>query len=70
MKWLRMTLLALTLLLLVSCGPLTPGRGVDSGRLPGPQNPGVMVDDDGRCRFTRSAMLDRPAATVWAVGCR
>ena len=70
MKWLRMTLLALTLLLLVACGPLTPGRGVDSGRLPGPQNPGVMVDDDGRCRFTRSAMLDRPAMTVWAVGCR
>lgn len=70
MGGLRMALLALTLLLLVSCGPLTPGRGVDSGRLPGPQNPGVMVDDDGRCRFTRSAMLDRPAMTVWATGCR
>ena len=54
---------ALFLLLLASCAPPQPVR-------PGPQNPGVMVDDDGRCRFTRSAMLDRPAMTVWAVGCR
>ena len=58
----RCIMLAL-LLLLASCAPPQPSR-------PGPQNPGVMVDDDGRCTVTRSAMLDRPAATVWATGCR
>ncbi len=59
----KITLLLLLLLLLASCAPPQPVR-------PGPQNPGVTVDDDGHCRFTRSAMMDRPAATVWATGCR
>ena len=58
----NLALLAL-LLTLASCAPPPPVR-------PGPQNPGVMVDDDGRCTVTRSAMLDRPATTVWATGCR
>ena len=58
----NLALLAL-LLLLASCAPPPPVR-------PGPQNPGVMVDGDGRCTVTRSAMLDRPAPTVWATGCR
>ena len=59
----KITLLLLLLLLLASCAPPQPSR-------PGPQNPGVMVDADGHCTVTRSAMMDRPAATVWATGCR
>jgi len=45
-------------------------NGVNSGKFPGPQNPGVMVDDDNHCTMTRSAMLDKPGQTVWSTGCK
>ena len=60
--------LAAALLALASCTPPPPAW--PGAQRPGPQNPGVLVDDDGHCRFTRSAMLDRPVVTVWAAGCR
>ena len=64
----RVFLAFLLCLLLASCTPPTPVW--PGAQRPGPQNPGVLVDDDGHCRFTRSAMLDRPVVTVWAAGCR
>lgn len=44
--------------------------GGNSGKLSGPQNPGVMVDDDNHCTITRSAMMDDPGQTIWSTGCR
>ena len=53
------------LVLLASCAP--PQHG---GELQGPQVPGVMVDDSGRCKSTRSVLFDRPAHDVWMAGCK
>lgn len=53
------------LALLAGCAPLRPGNGVQ-----GPQVPGVLVNDAGRCKATRSVLFDRPAGDVWSAGCR
>ena len=55
----------LLLILLAGCAPLRP-----CGGLQGPQVPGVLVDDAGRCKSTRSVLFDRPAHDVWMAGCR
>ena len=57
--------IVVALVLLASCAPLRPGNG-----LQGPQVPGVMVDDSGRCRPARSVLFDKPTGDVWSAGCR
>lgn len=66
--WRRLLIWLAVLALLAGCTPPPPAW--PGAQRPGPQNPGVLVDDDGHCRFTRSAMLDRPVVTVWGAGCR
>ena len=58
-------IVAAALVLLASCAPPQSGNGMQ-----GPQVPGVLVDDAGRCKSTRSVLFDRPAHDVWMAGCR
>jgi len=57
--------IVVALVLLASCAP--PQHG---GELQGPQVPGVMVDDSGRCHPVRSVLFDQPTGDVWSAGCR
>ena len=50
---------------LAGCAPLRPGNGVQ-----GPQVPGVLVNDAGRCKPARSVMFDLPTGNAWSAGCR
>ncbi len=58
-------IVAAALVLLASCAPLRPGR-----ELQGPQVPGVLVDDAGRCHPVRSVLFDQPTGDVWSAGCK
>lgn len=56
---------AIFVVCLAGCAPLRPGNGVQ-----GPQVPGVLVNDAGRCKPARSVMFDLPTGNAWSAGCR